>query len=46
MIAVGLTVFCMLPMALNLFITLRFRYWFSFYLYTEGRKNFPYCFAP
>ena len=46
MIAVGLIVFCMLPMALNLFLTLRFRYWVSFCPYMEGRKNLSYCFDP
>lgn len=46
MIAVGLIVFCMLPTALGLFITLRFRYWVSFCPYMEGRKMLSYCFGP
>lgn len=45
MIAVGLTVLSMLPIALGLFITLRFRYWISFYLYMEGRKKLSHCFG-
>jgi hypothetical protein len=46
MTAVGLTVFCILPMALGLFTRQRFRHWSSCCLCMEGREKLSYCFGP